>query len=190
MVFNQRVFVVDTSKPIGSRWTITQSGTFVVEATGKYEIELHGGGGGGDYSNTYSVSVGMQPSSAGGAGSGEVVEAYLQKGDSVQVVIGAGGTGGYRFMNTQESEATDGGATSFGDISIGGGGQGYSGISGGTTSGSLATAGEYNQEGADASGGLGNKNKPSQTYGNGGGAADRNSSPGQPGAVILTLTER
>lgn len=188
MVFNQRVFVVDTSKPIGSRWTITQSGTFVVEATGKYEIELHGGGGGGD--SLMSSQSGWNGYVGSGGGSGKVVTEYLQQGDVVSVVIGAGGTAGYNYAGSASSYAADGGATSFGDISVSGGGKGSAGYRGGSASGSLATAGEYNQEGADVSGGLGNKNKPSQTYGNGGGVADGSPSPGQPGAVILTLTER
>ena len=41
MIFQSMIVMIeDVTKPIGSEWIITESGPFVVEYTGKYQIEL------------------------------------------------------------------------------------------------------------------------------------------------------
>lgn len=153
--------------PAGATWTITESGQWEVPATGQYQVELHGGGGGGVYGNMYGAS---------GGGSGQSYTIELGKGEVVNVSIGRGGVG------------AAGGTSSFKNLSIPGGGVGtVNGINqGGAASGNLATAGQTTYF-SSVLGGLGNKNKPSQTYGNGGAASGTGANMGQPGAAIITF---
>ena len=153
--------------PAGTTWTITQGGQWEVPATGQYQVELHGGGGGGVYGNMYGAS---------GGGSGQSYTTELEKGEVVNISIGLGGVRGA------------GGISSFKDFAILGGGVGtVNGINqGGAASGNLATAGQTTYF-SSVLGGLGNKNKPSQTYGNGGAASGTGANMGQPGAAIITF---
>lgn len=168
------------------------SGSWECPASGSWNLEIHGGGGGGGYSfaNYMGGFTG-----GGGGGSGSQTTVNLIKGGKYDYTIGAGGQPG-----------NDGQRTSFSSLfSVSGGGGGYygdppySGGNGGGASGELATAGgdgrafpEFPIPGGV--GGYGNKNKPSQSYGNGGNGATLNSelysqvagSPGNNGAIILT----
>lgn len=163
--------------PAGTTWTITQSGQWEVPATGQYQVELHGGGGGACI-NYYYVNT-----CASGGGSGQIYTLPLVKGEKISVDIGAGGSG------SNNGVGLAGGTTTFGNISIAGGGGGVCNDAiraGGAASGDLATAGvcEYL---TTVSGGLGNKNKPSQPYGNGGGGDWTKANSGNPGAAIITF---
>lgn len=94
---------------------ITESGTFTVPYTGRYYLELYGGGGGG-----YIQNIGSYDGKVTGATS---VQSYsnisLQKGEAISVTIGNGGTGGYQ--NTSGStQSTNGDKTIFGSYSVNG----------------------------------------------------------------------
>lgn len=148
------------------------SGEWTCPASGRWHLELHGGGGSGadrDFISTYG--------GGGGGGSGEEYEVTLNANEAISYFIGRC-PGAYR----------DGQTTRFANYQCGGG-LAADGIRGGSPMGTLATSGQpggYNY--SKGEGGLGNKNKPSQTYGNGGAGGGRNSqvSLGSPGAIILT----
>ena len=114
---------------------ITASGVFVVEKTGKYYIELYGGGGGGHVlgDDTKPTSI-----ASGGSSCQSYSGVQLNKGDVINVVIGAGGAG----SNSSHSPGANGGTTSFGSLSVAGGGGG-SKTAGGTGSGNLGKSGEF-----------------------------------------------
>jgi hypothetical protein len=169
---------------IGTVWRLTMNGWFDVPADGKYLIEMHGGGGGAAHLYTYDDINSTHYRKYTGGGSGEVWTVSLKKGDTHQVTIGAGGAKGA----SSGDAAGTGGTTTFGSLlSLAGGGGGRNGYPG-AASGSLATAGRaVINDSATYPGGYGNKNVPSQTYGNGGGcfgAAGTNN--GSAGAVIIT----
>lgn len=110
--------------------TITESETFTVSLTGRYNVYLHGGGGGASERPT-SETGNWQV--AGGGGSGEKFEnVILTAGEQYNVVVGKAGASA-----TSSSASTDGGATSFGSYSVAGGGRATSGSAPGTGSGSL-----------------------------------------------------
>lgn len=110
---------------------ITSSGSWTVPRTGRYYIELYGGGGGvnryGDVTKGSSIQ--------GGSSCQSYSSINLVAGDSIAVTIGVGGTSAYGYA----SQAT---GTSFGAYSVDGGGMG-NGISkeGGSGSGNLGTSG-------------------------------------------------
>lgn len=90
----------DMGGPI--EWTITQSGTWTVPKTGRYYIELYGGGGGAPRSG-YKFS--------GGSSCQSYDSISLTAGTNVNVSIGVGGT---------NNAASTG--TTFGNYSVGGAG--------------------------------------------------------------------
>ena len=146
------------------------SGTWTCPAFGRWLLELHGSGGaGGKYNWPGSRSGG------GGGGSGEEYEIILNAGETISYNIGGATT-------------SDGQSATFGEYSVDGGGR-ASYEYGGLASGSLATDGTRGT-GASSSGigGKGNKNKPKQTYGNGGDGANITTDRkyGKDGAIILT----
>lgn len=157
---------------VGTQWIIDQvgSGVWSCPATGTYEVELHGGGGGGG--GVIASSTGDAKYGGGGSGSGELYTMQLNEGD-IAYTVGAGGTGGL--------SNTNGGASSFGGKSINGGNAGsdYYVMAG---VGSLAGSGPAGGNTYRVSGGLGNVNKPSQSYGNGGGSTYS----GNNGGIIIT----
>lgn len=160
---------------IGTQWILDTvgSGTWEVPATGKYEIEMHGGGGEG-YSYTHPLGF---THCLGGGGSGELYTKTLTKGDSISFSVGKA-NGPHTAPNSSR--------TTFGDLVITAGeNAGDSGV--GLGSGSLATNGDSGF-GTFAAGGLGNKNKPDQTYGNGGGSSPNygQSTPPENGGIIIT----
>jgi hypothetical protein len=101
--------------PPGSQ-TFTSSGSFVVPA-GYYTLSIcmSGGGGGGCMSSV--GQIGNFQSGAGGGGSGAISAEYpCTPGETISVVIGAGGIGG------QGDNGGDGESSSFGTLVAAGGG--------------------------------------------------------------------
>ena len=177
--------------PAGTTWTITQSGQWEVPATGQYQVELHGGGGGGG--GGFITSSCSSFGGGGGGGSGEIFTVRLTKGQKVNVGIGVGGSAGFGSpqFGWAGSDGSSGEKTLFGELQVNGGGGGYvqSSYAGGAASGSLATDGSGGGLNYSGPGGVGNKNNPSQTYGNGGlgGNGAYAGSAGNPGAAIITF---
>lgn len=129
----------------------------------------------------------------GGGGSGEIFTVRLTKGQKVNVGIGVGGSAGSGSpqFGWAGSDGSSGEKTLFGELQVNGGGGGYvqSSYAGGAASGSLATDGSGGGLNYSGPGGVGNKNNPSQTYGNGGlgGNGAYAGSAGNPGAAIITF---
>lgn len=182
--------------PIGTVWLFTSNGTFTAPADGKYQVEIHGGGGGA----AGHVWGGAQNAVASGGGSGELYETVLSKGEQVSVTVGSGGAAELKDASSSfAAQGGTGGKSTFGNLSCAGGGGGealsegvineYS-YSGGLASGSLATRGSgssaYQVTTLSVSGGQGNKNNTSQTYGDGGAVTNCSPKDGKAGAVIVT----
>lgn len=188
---------------VGQQWTYTSNGTFTVQKTGKYSIEMHGGGGGGGggvYCRTYMGTGSPTACAYGGAGggSGELYTATLTKGTSYALTIGKGGSGG----NGAEDEANiaeatadngqDGGTTKFGNLYSISGGKGGGGAhvylynskevddgANGASVGSLASG----KSGGATTGSYGNGGSGgSATYYSGA----ESGSTGQNGVIIIT----
>lgn len=160
--------------PIGSTYTITTSQYWECPATGKWNIEMHGGGGGGG-TNALAWKQG-----GGGGGSGEIYENIkLSKNAIYWCSIGDGGYGG--GFNSSGSDGVDSIFQTTPTL-YARGGKGGGTDDGGAAGGSIASAGQVN------AGGKGNVNNQSQTYGNGGdgGSAFNYGKKGQSGAIILT----
>lgn len=115
-----------------TEWTITQSGTWTVPRTGRYMLELYGGGGGVSDSDSIGGGLAVQ----GGSSCQRYDSISLTAGDSIPITIGVRGT--YNLSGTTR-DAT---GTSFGTYSVDGGGTG-DGITdtGGSGSGNLGTSG-------------------------------------------------
>lgn len=90
---------------LNSEELITESGEWVAPVSGWFEILLYDGGNSGSISNYGTVS-------AGASGSIRRAMVYLTAGQSVPVVVGAGGVSPAKGANINI-----GGNTSFGDIS-------------------------------------------------------------------------
>lgn len=172
------------------------SGSWECQASGSWNLEIHGGGGSGGGGSFSSTRYGN--SGGGGGGSGAQATVSLTKGTVYDYTIGKGGQPRNGYGNAGEK-------TEFSTLlSVKGGGEGgRAGASadgygsGGFGNGNLATYGssgsasrvEYPDGGV---GGYGNKNKPTQKYGNGGQggpgvrSGSSNPDPGEDGAVILT----
>ena len=99
---------------------ITMSGLFTVEKTGKYYIELYGGGGEGNAN----ANVGYGYIASGGSSCQSYSGVQLNEGEEINVVIGT----------------ANGGTTSFGSLSVAGGGN-ASRSGAGTGSGNLGKDG-------------------------------------------------
>ncbi len=146
-----------------TEWTITSSGTWAVPKTGRYYIELYGGGGSTTFRSFYQ----------GGSSCQSYDSISLTAGDVVNVTIGAG-------LNAGQI-GTRGGTTTFGQYSVLGGEKGSDGA-GGAGSGNKGTDGQYvGSDGArnNSTGTLG------QTYGYGVNGAPAGYTIGGPGAVYL-----
>ena len=109
-----------------TEWTITSSGTWTVPRTGRYMLELYGGGG--------------VPARYSGYQGGSSCQHYdsisLTAGQSISVTVGAAGGVG------MTGSITSGGNTTFGSYTVAHGGNGTS-SAGGAASGNLGTAGAY-----------------------------------------------
>lgn len=173
----------------GDIWLITYSCNWTPPVTGRYNIELHGGGGGGAGAWIYDGAF----NGGGGGGSGELyTNQILTAGVPQRVVIGRGGSGGAAWRESEDPNQNKnnyggaGGETSFGMLSVSGGEGGHDTF-GGLGSGSLASDG--NQGGYDSgTGGSGGATRGSYgTGGNGGyGDTQENGTWGKPGCVIVT----
>jgi hypothetical protein len=144
-------------------------GTWTCPASGKWKIEGHGSGGAGGL-----WFVSFAPG-GGGGGSGEEYETVFSAGQNIS----------YRIANVTFGDGQD---TTFGEYTFIGGKKADS-IFGGNASGSLATSGADGTGRAPGKGGYGNKNKPTQKYGNGGLGGAMTSAEGErgeAGAIILT----
>lgn len=92
-----------------TEWLLTDSQTWVVPRTGKYYIELYGGGGGANmYSNT-------DGSCTGGSSCQTYNSIQLTMNQPINVIIGKGGESSHSFGSTS------GGNTSFGTYTVSGG---------------------------------------------------------------------
>lgn len=144
-----------------TEWLITSSGSWTVPRTGRYMLELYGGGGGTDRQLNSSGYT-------GGASCQHYNSISLTKGENINIAIGSGGT-----------DNNAGGATSFGSYSVSGGG-GTSGNSAGAKAGNYGAAGV--RRGKNESGNVYGTGVFSQRYGYG---SYRRRDNGGPGAVYL-----
>lgn len=142
-------------------WLFTENQTFIVPFTGRYYLELHGGGGGAKYG----YDAYRRYFSAGGGGSGQKYDSIsLTAGESVNIVIGSAGANNPQQQNSGVP-AVAGGATSFGTYSVNGGGEAkFSGssinsayLTAGAGSGNIGTSGSkiFDSEDSVAPGGVG-----------------------------------
>ncbi len=150
------------------------SGEWICPASGRWHIEGHGGGGAGGDLDFFNNTGG-----GGGGGSGEEYEVTLNANEAISYFIG--------ICPGSDKNGQD---TTFGYYTFVGGNAAVK-TRGGNASGSLATDGENGKwQSIGGVGGYGNKNKPEQTYGNGGKGFGTGSTPdehlGLPGAIILT----
>lgn len=115
-----------------TEWIITESGNFIVPRTGRYMLELYGGGGG--VSNSDSIREGRAVQ--GGSSCQRYDSISLTAGDSIPITIGIRGT------YTLDGTTRDATGTSFGTYSVDGGGTGDGRTAtGGSGSGNLGTSG-------------------------------------------------
>lgn len=142
-------------------WLFTENQTFIVPFTGRYYLELHGGGGGAKYG----YDVNRRNFSAGGGGSGQKYDSIsLTAGESVNIVIGSAGENKPQ-QSGSGTPSVAGGLTSFGTYSVNGGGEAkFSGSSinvaylvAGAGSGNIGTSGSkiLDSENSVAQGGVG-----------------------------------
>lgn len=144
-----------------TEWVITSSGSWTVPRTGRYMLELYGGGGGTDrYKNNSGYT--------GGASCQHYDSISLTSGENINIVIGSGG-----------NRNNAGEATSFGSYSVSGGG-GTNGENAGAGAGNYGAAGVYRV-----------RNEIDGVYGTGvfstryGDGAGHRNVDGGPGAVYL-----
>jgi hypothetical protein len=123
---------INGSNLVHHRDVITTSGTYTAPVTGMYKITVKGGGGGGFCG---SPGSGSDYLTYGGAGGGEggitLTYAKLNAGDSVAVVIGAGGTGAINVANPATAGGDSSVAINGTTYTAGGGGVGVCGGIGG-----------------------------------------------------------
>ena len=110
-----------------TEFIITSSGTWTVPRTGRYYIELYGGGGGSWRSGTGEAGY------AAGSSCQSQASVSLTAGSSIPVTIGTKGRGGNYV-------ASDGGSTTFGSYTVAGGGA-SSASDGGAGAGNLGKDG-------------------------------------------------
>lgn len=144
-----------------TEWTITSSGSWIVPRTGRYMLELYGGGGG---TSRRINSSGY----TGGASCQHYDSISLTEGDTINIVVGSGSKG----QNAGET-------TSFGSYSVSGGG-------GSSTSVAGSGAGNYGASGKRVSANVNDNSygtgKLSTAYGFG---ASTGTTTGGDGAVYL-----
>lgn len=175
-----------------TREVITTSGTYTAPVTGWYKITIKGGGGGGSGALYYGTieSIG---GSGGGEGGTTIAYEKLTAGDTLSIVIGAGGAGGVGKANAGDVDDGKPGQSSSvvvnGNTYTAGGGTGGSGVGGrggaGTIRGacggpcqiSIHTAvhGVYGSQGGGAGGSQGGMESttPAGVDGGGGGGGMR-----------------
>ena len=156
-----------------TEWVITSSGTWTVPKTGRYYIELYGGGGAAWRTNPDDFNAYQ-----GGSSCQSYNNVQLNKDAVISVSLGVGG-GVSTSSNTTPSPAEATGTT-FGSYSVAGGGRAMSAI--GSAAGNLGTDGHRGISGPNSSNG-----KYGALYGYGGffSPTAGTSSAGGPGAVYL-----
>lgn len=155
-----------------TEWTITSSGTWTVPRTGRYYIELYGGGGGAWQTNPNDFNAYQ-----GGSSCQFYNNINLNKDDVISVSLGVGGGVSTSSITPSPAEAT---GTTFGSYSVAGGGRAMSAI--GSAAGNLGIDGHRGISGPNSSNG-----KYGALYGYGGffSPTAGTSSAGGPGAVYL-----
>lgn len=203
------------SIPIGTTWVLTEEGMWNPPVRGLYEIDIHGGGWGGLVVDGYDeMEYGPWKVTAGGPGFGKSYVRTLNPETDYLIVdtVGIGVPGetvqensdSYIHMPNSDNRTMcvvwrdDGSGHEVFDSDSDDGGvfmlvvspdgiYPYNGFT--DKCGNLATGGAYHlgyQVQPFVAGGLGNKNKPEQLYGNGGAVINGVPQDGQPGAVIIT----
>lgn len=104
-------FITKVQTPAyNKRNTITTSGTYTAPVTGWYKLTLKGGGGGGQGAN-YVVNTFVRGGAGGGEGGTTIAYEHMSAGDSVNVTIGAGGSGTATVSGSQAAPAGGMGGT-------------------------------------------------------------------------------
>lgn len=116
-----------------TEWIITSSGSWTVPKTGRYMLELYGGGGG-------TPRLVGKSGYTGGSSCQHYDSVSLTAGTSFNVTIGEAGV-----SSASLNEVTGGGSTTFGSYSVSGGGKA-------TTSAAGSGAGNYGKSGIYVSG--------------------------------------
>jgi len=168
----------------GDLWNYGSSGTFVVPASGTYQVLLIGGGGAGA---SYWNGVG----GGGGGGGGLLTTIELEKGTQVSIVIGGGGGQGGAWPFPTDGASGGGSSITFAGIgtwSVGGGGGGAMAINGGGGGGGGYGGTGGGNGGSGYGGGTPGSGWGGYGYGNGGwGVGDANGGlPGGSGFARLT----
>lgn len=171
------------SPMFNKRDIVTTSGTYTAPVTGWYKITIKGGGGGGGSGSSFTAGC---FGGFGGSEGGTTIEYIrMMAGDTANVIIGGGGTGG----TYNDTKGADGGDTSvtIGSMTYtaggGGGGsrstnQSYAGGSG-TINGAVGSqGGQSNRSGDSVSGGSGGGNGAGIASNSIGGNAVANSGAG------------
>ena len=156
-----------------TEWTITSSGTWTVPKTGRYMLELYGGGGG-------TIRGVGNSGYTGGSSCQHYDSVNLTARTSLNVTIGKAGNSVSSTVGV-----TDGGSTTFGSYSVDGGGKA-------TTSAAGSGAGNYGKSGIHVSGSTATPTTNDGVYGSvyGVGSGGRGGSggtavPATAGAVYL-----
>ena len=135
---------------INKRDVVTTSGTYTAPVTGWYKITVKGGGCGGGGSI---VSGGrVEAGTGGGEGGTTIAFEKLTSGDTVSVVVGAGGTGG--AAGAAGNAGGDSSVTVNGNTYTGYGALTYKGGNG-TIPGAAGVFGQLNYNASSAYGGCG-----------------------------------
>lgn len=116
-----------------TEWLITSSGSWTVPKTGRYMLELYGGGGG-------TPRIVGKSGYTGGSSCQHYDSVSLTAGTSFNATIGKAGV-----SSASLNEVTGGGSTTFGSYSVSGGGKA-------TTSAAGSGAGNYGKSGIHVSG--------------------------------------
>lgn len=145
-----------------TEWKIIKSGTWTVPKTGRYYIELYGGGGSSTFRSSYQ----------GGSSCQSYDSISLNVGDAINVTIGEG--------LDSSLTGTRGGTTTFGQYSVLGGEKG-SDNAGGAGSGNKGTNGQY----ADYDARNNSTGTFGQIYGYGVNGSSGSYTIGGPGAVYI-----
>lgn len=192
-----------------SEWLL-ESGTFTASVSGLYSVTVIGGGGGGGKGSGTSGSAlwsgggkaggtssfGEVSADGGGGGAGSYsagagggggpgritrVDLWLDEGQEVSCIIGAGGTGGTALYNSYSAANCNGGGGTGGLTGIYSGGSGAAGASPGLP----RTGTSANHGGAGGAGGITGYAYGNGGGGGGGGSGDSNGAGGRggPGAA-------
>lgn len=184
------------SNLVHHRDVITTSGTYTAPVTGLYKITVKGGGGGGQGGSAYNAV--KNGGVGGGEGGTTIGFERMTAGDTISVVVGAGGDGSVASTSAIASQASNGGDSSVtvnNNTYTGGGGYGGGESSTGGAGGNGTIVGAPGGSGqkvssssqsayGGAGGGVGGSASlgGNGTYGGGGHGGSTSSSPSAGGA--------